>query len=50
MAVVAEELRVDSITEVREGQVAALHARRLVARPTKLPLGLEMLEEILQEV
>jgi hypothetical protein len=32
------------------GRAAALHVVRLVVRPLKLPLGLEMLEAVLQEV
>ena len=49
-AVGVEDHRVDSITEVREGRAAALHVLRPVVCLSKLPLDLEILEEILEEV
>jgi hypothetical protein len=36
--------------EVQGGRVVVLRVLRPVARPSKLPPGLEMREEILQEV
>ena len=50
MAVAVEEPLGVWIMEGREGRVAVLHVVRPVARPSKLPPGLEMREEILQEV
>jgi hypothetical protein len=50
MVVVMVEPMVDAITEGREGRVAELHVPHPVARPSKLPQVLEILEEILQEV
>ena len=38
------------IMEVQEGRVAVLHVGRTLVRPSKLQAGLEILEEILQEV
>jgi hypothetical protein len=50
MVVAVEDPVVASITEGREGRVAELHVAHPVARPSKLPQVLEILEEILEEV